>query len=118
MGVLRGIVEIFVHNRPCTAQAGVETVPIYIIGIESFDLNAVETHILLFIQLNGLCIGYQSIQCIERINLMRCDDGVLGGIVEIAEIRRNRLTGAQCIRCGFKVAIIEAGQIQVVGVVA
>ena len=49
---------------------------------------------------------------------MGCDDGVLGGIVEIAEIRCNRLTGEQFIRCGFKVALIEGSQIQVVGVVA
>ena len=117
-GILRGVIEVLVYNRPCAAQAGVEAVPGDIIRIESLDLNAVEAHILLLIQLNGLCIGSQPSQCIEGIHLAGRDDGVFGGIVEIAEIRRNRLTGAQCVRCGFEIALVEDCHIQLVGVIA
>ena len=117
-GIFRSVVEILIHNRPCTAQPGVEAIPGDVIGIESIDLNAVEAHILLFIQFNGLGIGDEPIQSIEGIDLTGRDNGVFGGIVEIAEIRRHRLTGEQCIRCGFKVALIEARHIQSVGIVA
>ena len=116
LGIPRGIVQVFVHNRPCAAQAGIETVPVHVMFVFRLNLDAVQPQALLFIQRNLIGIRHQTIKCIQRVHLLRCDYGVLGCIVERTEVRRNRLTGAQLIGCRLEFAPIQAVHIQAVGI--
>ena len=118
LGVLRSVVQVFVHNRPFAAQAGIEAVPVHVVFILRLDLDAVQTQALLLIQRNLFGIRHQTIECIDWVHLLRGDDGVLGGVVERTEVRRDRLTGAQLIGGRLECALIQGVHIQTVGVVA
>ena len=60
LSILRGIVQIFVHNRPCAAQTGIETVPVHVMFVFRLDLDAVQPQALLFVQRNLVGIGHQT----------------------------------------------------------
>ena len=82
------------------------------------DLDAVQTQALLLVQRNLFSIKHQTIERIDRVHPLRGDDGVLGGVMERTEVRRDRLTGAQLIGCRLEFALIQGNHVQLVGVVA
>ena len=118
LGILRSVVQTFVHNRPFAAQPWIEAVPVHVVFVFRLDLDAVQTQALLLVQRNLFGIRHQTIERIDRVHLLRGDDGVLGGVVERTEVRCNRLTGAQLIGCRLEFALIQGNHIQTVGVVA
>ena len=118
LGVLRSVVQPFVHNRPFAAQAGIEAVPVHVVFVFRLNLNAVQTQALLLVQRDLFGIRHQTIERIDRIHLLRGDDGVLGGVMEQTEVRRDRLTGAQLIGCRLECSLIQSIHVQLVGVVA
>ena len=56
--IFRCVIKVFIHNCPFAAQARIEPIPSHIIFIQCLHLNAVQTHILLFIQGNFFCIRH------------------------------------------------------------
>lgn len=108
LGILRSVVQIFVHDRPFAAQAGIEAVPVDVKLVFRLDLDAVQTQALLLVQRDLFGIGYETVECIDRVHLLRGNDGVLRCIVERTEVRRDRLTGAQLIGGRPECALIQA----------
>ena len=118
LGILRSVVQTFVHDRPFAAQARIEAVPVDVKLVFRLDLDAVQTQALLLVQRNLFGIGYETVERIDRVHLLRGDDGVFRCIVERTEVRCNRLTGAQLIGGRLECALIQGVHIQTVGVVA
>ena len=60
-GIFGCVLAVLIFDCPCAAQARIEPIPSHIIFIQCLHLNAVQTHILLFIQRDVLRIGNKSI---------------------------------------------------------
>ena len=60
-GIFGCVLAVLIFDCPCATQTGVEPIPSHIIFIQCLHLNAVQTHILLFIQRDVLRIGNKSI---------------------------------------------------------
>ena len=59
--IFRCVLAVLIFDCPCAAQARIEPIPSHIIFIQCLHLNAVQTHILLFIQRDVLRIWNKSI---------------------------------------------------------